>query len=634
MIDEPKVFIMSIDRPKQAWIFFWAIVLPLSVAAQPKVVFGKVSIQELQMKTYEKDTSASAVILSDMGSLDGRELMFTRHVRVKILNKAGLEWGNWVINTPTKSNFTIYVFNLENGQVVKEKAPPSTIYSEEIIKGLVVYKVFAPNVRVGSVIDIKYTFVGLPFEWRFQDRIPVIFSQLTLEENSMIQYTKNSFGFHPIETVSENSWRAQDIPALKVEPFINNYSNYVSKFEFHLSSITLSGITALDHSSWKNIVNSLLESPRFGDALTNSRFLNDAAKEIMESSLSSKEKVTKAYEYIKKSMKWNGVKTIYVTPDLKKNFTENHLGNSAEINLSLVYLLNKIGIEANPIVLSTRDNGFLPEFFPSLEKLNYVIAMVILENKPLFLDATSEHIGLGFLPDYCINLRGLLVKQDNQQWFTLARKDYSESKKQFVTISMNGLAGKAKLIQDFGGVAFSNWISHLKEINFDSEVRTAEVSKGLNGAIVSNYETLLKEFSSGRGQESFEIDLSGAMVDTGEGFLLTPLFFLEYSSNPLKAEERKLPLDFVVGRELSATVIIGLPNGYRLEKVPESMKFSNADGSASCSFLVAASDKNLQYRITIKILRSIFTEAEYGELKEFFTQISKISNTPIEFRKI
>ncbi len=634
MFDKPRFFILNIPIAKRAWLVFWAIVAHLSVAAQPKVVFGKVTMQELQMKTYEKDTSASAVILSDFGSLDGRELTFTRHVRVKILNKAGLEWGNWVINTPTKSNFTIYVFNLENGQVVREKAPPSTIYSEEIIKGLVIYKVFAPNVRVGSVIDIKYTFVGLPFEWRFQDRIPVMFSQLTLEENSMIQYTKNSFGFHPIEAVSENSWRAQDIPALKVEPFVNNYSNYVSKFEFHLSSITLSGITALDHSSWKNIVNSLLESPRFGDALTNSRFLNDAAREIKESSLSGIEKVKKAYEYIKKNMKWNGVKTIYVTPDLKKNFNENHSGNSAEINLSLTYLLNKIGVEANPIVLSTRDNGLLLEFFPSLEKLNYVIVMVMMENKPLFLDATSEHVGLGFLPDYCINLRGLLVKQDTQQWFTLTRKDYSESRKQFVKISMSGLAGKAQLIQDFGGVAFINWISHLREINFDSEVRTVEVSKGLNGAIVSNYETLLKDVNSGQGQESFEIDLSRLIVDTGEGFLFTPLFFLEYSSNPLKAEERKLPLDFVADRELTATVIIGLPDGYRVEKTPEPIKFSTSDGSASCSFLVAASNKNLQYRVMIKILRPIFTEAEYGELREFFTQVSKLSNTPIEFKKI
>jgi hypothetical protein len=29
---------------------------------------------------------------------------------------------------------------------------------------------------------------------------------------------------------------------------IKNYSNHVSKFEFHFSSITLSGITALDHN--------------------------------------------------------------------------------------------------------------------------------------------------------------------------------------------------------------------------------------------------------------------------------------------------------------------------------------------------------------------------------------------------
>ncbi len=142
--------------------------------------FGKVSIEELKMTTYEKDTAAEAVILSDIGKFDGQTLKFRRHLRVKVLKKSGLQWGNWIFNIPFKGEFKVFVFNLVNGQPVKEKAGNNEIYEEEVLNGFEVYKVFAPNVKVGSVIDIEYVHFGLPFEWWFQNRIPVVYNQLTV----------------------------------------------------------------------------------------------------------------------------------------------------------------------------------------------------------------------------------------------------------------------------------------------------------------------------------------------------------------------------------------------------------------------------------------------------------------------
>jgi hypothetical protein len=601
---------------------------------QSKVTFGKVTLQELQMKSYEKDTSAAAVILSDIGKLDGRDLTFVRHFRIKILSKAGLDWGNLILNTPTKGDFSVYVFNLENNEIVKEKVDQSSIYTEEVINGLVVYKVFAPNVRVGSVIDIKYSFVGLPFEWRFQDKIPVVSSQITLEDNPSIKYTKTFFGFHPIETVSLNSWIAHDVPALKIEPFVNNYKNYISRFEIHLSAISIGGITVLDQSTWEKIVNGLIESPRFGKAITSLRFLSDVAKEIKESSKPEIEKIGMAYDYIKKNIKWNGVKSMYVSKEFKGNFVENHSGNSAEVNLSLINLLKKIGVDASPIILSTRDNGVSAEFFPSINKFNYVIAMILYEDKPLFIDATSENIGLGFLPEYCINVRGLQVKKSYEQWYTLSRKEFTDTKRQFVTVSLDGSKATAKIVQDFFGTAFINWMDKLRTTNFDSETRLAEISKDLTHLNFTNYELLKKDIPKCAGKESYEIDFSSDIIDTGDGFLLVPLFFFEYSSNPFRFDERKLPIDLIAEIDLGCVVLVNLPKNYEIEKIPQSIRFSTADGTSSFSFMVGASPNGLQYNITLKLNRTVFSQFEYTELKQFFTEVSKAINVPIELKKI
>jgi len=604
--------------------------------AQQKVSFGKVSMQELQMKFYEKDTAASAVILSDIGVFDSRDLKFTRHIRIKILTKAGLEWGNWVINTPSKGDFNLLVFNLENGEIQKEKIASSSIYSEEIVAGFSVYKVFAPNVKVGSVIDLKYSFLGLPFEWRFQERIPIVYNELRVDDSEFIKYSKTFFGLAPIETLSLNNWRARHMPAIKVEPFINTYTNYISKFEFQIISFSIPGtlIYQAFSTSWRNVVNNLLDYTNFGGVLSGSAFLNDAANRIKRNdSLTVEQKIQHAFQYVQKNIKWNGNKTVMASRNFKWNFSDDHVGNSADVNLSLICLLNKIGINTYPIVLSTRDNGLLQEASPTLDKLNYVVAMVQHDNIQLFLDATSEFIGVGFLPEYCLNIRGLLVKRDNEQWFTLQKKNFLDSKKQFVNISFNGETATAKITQDFSGVAFTRWINDLKNGQFDAENRMNELAKLLPNTQVSGYQIGRRDVSECTGKESFEVDFTNQIVDDGQGYLISPLFFFDYVVNPFKLDERKLPVDLISEKEITSTVLFNAPKGFSIKKSPESVKLSTPDGSASFSFLVGGSTSGLQYRVSLKISRSIFSETEYLELKQFFTQIGKVISTPIELMK-
>lgn len=318
------------------------------------------------MTSYKEDSTAEAVILSDIGEFDGRKFSFSRHIRIKILKKAGLDWGNWTFKTPAKGDFKVFVFNVVAGEIVKDKADHNSIYNEQVIKGFDVYKVFAPNVKVGSVIDIFYSFQRIPYEWRFQERIPIAYNKLTLWNSNFVSFTKAHFGFEPIETVSANEWRATHMPAFKTEPDMNNYSNYITKFEFYPESINGGWFVFDVNTSWKNVVNSLLEIPRFGGILNEAMFLNEFANETKKKALSTPQKIDEAFRFIQKNIKWNGQKRLFGTFDLRNNFLVNHSGSSAEINLSLIALLNKMDITTYPVVLSTRENGMVLQHVPML----------------------------------------------------------------------------------------------------------------------------------------------------------------------------------------------------------------------------------------------------------------------------
>src|SRR6187402_346217 len=69
-------------------------------AQKPEVKFGEVSLAEMNMTIYEKDTSAAAVILFDKGETfldDERKVQFRRHIRIKFFTKEAID--DWASKT-------------------------------------------------------------------------------------------------------------------------------------------------------------------------------------------------------------------------------------------------------------------------------------------------------------------------------------------------------------------------------------------------------------------------------------------------------------------------------------------------------------------------------------------------------
>src|SRR6476620_4114013 len=118
-----------------ATVFFTAF-CTYSIAQKAPFKFGNVSIEELKMTSYEKDTSASAIVLGDFGvstikyyqSDDNWRITFERTQRIKILKKEG--YGHVDFQIPLYHNSTdkeklsglkVITHNLENGKDVETK---------------------------------------------------------------------------------------------------------------------------------------------------------------------------------------------------------------------------------------------------------------------------------------------------------------------------------------------------------------------------------------------------------------------------------------------------------------------------------------------------------------------------------
>jgi hypothetical protein len=190
---------------------------------------------------------------------------------------------NFQVRTSGKSEIRGFTYNLVNNQIEETSLKNENIYKEEIVEGLFIYKIFFPSVRPGSVIDLKYSFIGVPFEWRFQQRIPVKYSELILEPTRFIRFKKTAFGTQSINNEGYK-WIAANMPSFLEEPYMCHYSNYLAHFKFDLQTISIPGLFYREYSSsWPKVGQYLMEDTTFGGVLRDSPFLNDMARVLKKS---------------------------------------------------------------------------------------------------------------------------------------------------------------------------------------------------------------------------------------------------------------------------------------------------------------------------------------------------------------
>jgi hypothetical protein len=614
-------------------IIFLFISLNAVWAQKAPMKYGKVDKADLEMKVYPLDSTASAVLLCNYGYFDSNQLQFVHQMRIKILKEEGKDQGNLTVPASERTTVKGQTVNLENGVPVVTKLNKEGIFIEKISRYSYQARVAMPNVKVGSVLDIEFYYDGLPAYWSFQRSIPVRWSELILEESMYFSFRKNSTGYVPLSEATSDRWVAKDMPAFKSEPFINNYENYLTRFNIEISSIHIPGQLYKDYAtSWEAVAKILREEDDFGGQLTSfSFFMNGLEKEIKSTSTTPEEKLEKAYNAIKK-IKWNKEQTISVSKTGLSYAFNKKIGSVADINLNLVLLLRKLGITADPVVLSTRDNGTLPPYSVSLDKLNYVVVNAVIGDKSYLLDATEDNLPLDILPERTINGKGLLIKKETEEWIDLTPKKKNKS----VTIlnlkltpdgTMKG--GWSKSTMDFGALKQRN---HYKTFNSEDEYLKSIESQHV-GLSVENYKITGLDSLQHPLTEDFKISLKNNVTKSNNQLFIHPILFDKYTENPFKADQRVYPVDFTTSRESTQIFNLEIPAGYSIDQLPKNVKMSLAENTASFQMVSSVNENIVQVMFKLNINKPVFYQPEYQNLKLFFDELVKKQSEMLIIKK-
>ena len=137
-----------------------------------------------------------------------------------------------------------------------------------------------------------------------------------------------------------------------------------------------------------------MKAEYFGEDLTKENgWLKDDVKNAVKDETDPLKKAKNIYEFIRDNYTCTDYSAVYLSQSIKKT-NQLKKGNVADINMLLVAALRIAGFDANPVLLSTREHGKTYDMYPLLDKFNYVIAQVNINDKTYLLDAADALVRL------------------------------------------------------------------------------------------------------------------------------------------------------------------------------------------------------------------------------------------------
>lgn len=628
---------------------------------------GNVTVEQLQMKVYPKDTSANAVLLDEFGEAyidNGGEnnLILEYKAKFKILSKTGLEEANFRIplyKNGSRKQFiqriTATTYNLSNNSVVATKLnPKEDVFTTEVSEHWNEVSFTLPSVVVGSVFEVSYKLES-PFlfnfwPWKFQSHLPKVrseywaripgnyvyniafkgFLQLSLNQSSIVKdcFTPGD-GRYKAECALYK-YMIKDVPAFIEEDFMTAKSNFISSIDYELSEIRFfDGRVEKYTKTWKDVDAELINDETFGKQIRKARNLHEKKVLALVSTIMDASQKAKAiYDYIKNWYRWNGEYGKYTSQDVKTSF-EKHGGNVGDINLALIGALQAAGLNADPVILATRDFGLPHQLFPVISEFNYVVAR-IEDSDPVMLDATEVLLPYGMLPERCLNGKGRLISKvvEESRWVDI-RPSQKKMKKILLDLTLEGDAFKGLLtITSSGYEAFEK---RSRIIDAGSEQAYLQrIQSNLHEIVLSDYKVENFKDPNQPLVETFGFEMKVDQMGAKKLYL-NPFLIDRWQNNPFRSNQRLYPVDFGAPVESTFHLTLNFPPQYFIEENLENSAYT-LPGNGGRYLLNATSLENkLSVTSIITLNKMVYSSNEYHSLKELFNRIIESQNSQIVF---
>jgi transglutaminase-like putative cysteine protease len=628
--------------------------------------FGKVDKIEFNGKFHPLYPEAPAAYLFHNGKANIRfendgypVLLIQRHDRIRIYAEEGIPYAISQIELYNQkrekekiTGLKVTTSNLVRGKVVKSKMKKKEMMQERVAENWTVVSFTPPDLKVGAIVDISYTivspFVSMIPPWYFQTDIPVDISYYEVSSPYDFPYIPNNNGTIKLEIETKsgrNSFSGYDnykfiarqVPPIHYDEMVLSMEDYISSVSFQLEPEYFSiNNWGLKRDDWATLGKKLLRTDFMTKALQNNyKFFTPLIEKSTD--LSEDEKIALAYNYIQKEVTWDRSYTIgnLEGPD---DIIKTRKGSNGDINLLLINLLRKMGVQADPVLTKCKNHGILNTAIPSLSDFNYLFAIVTSpDGQQVLLDASSKFVPVGQLPNRALNAAGLLLTTNGSRLVKVSSpNEYRTS-----GLSTFSISEDKKSLVGTNKTRYTDYAATRYRIDLNDKA-TAEGCE--NELIISptfdedldKYVPTKVHFDTTNLNEIIvdsDQELASVIRDSGDSIIINSALNFGISENPFTETERLFPVFYGHASTVNHVATIELPAGYRLADFPDDVALALPDEDGKFTYQVKATEDDITIYYQLQINKDYFSIEQYPALREFYDRIFKLQNEKLVFVK-
>ena len=629
--------------------------------------FGKVSKEEVEMKEYPADTTASALVLYentlvsiDFDASGGFKLNTKKHQRIKILKEEGLDWGDvemvYYYSNTLRDNITgidVVTYNIVDGKVVETKMPNKNVFRDDYTENYKKLSFSAQEVRVGSVVEIRFD-VSSNIYWEIDDvylqkTIPVNLSECTVRVPEMFEFNKKQLGFNSVKyeyaaesgslslgagstytyTVNADKYSATDIPAFKREPYVYNTDQYYTAIHYDIKALTIPGSVYENFSvNWADVDNSYLDSDMMRRFRAQCQFKDEMAALALEGS--DVEKIAAVVDFVKGKVQWN--RDYDVIPQLLSQAVKTQSGSNADINCLIAGCLREVGYMVEPVMVKFRSSGLLLEFQPEMHPYDtFILKVDAPDGKSYYLDGGASGGYVNILNPQMLVEKGRVLRPDGRsEWVDLTRLGRNG-----IVMNVKAKVTPDRLLAGSVNAKFSGQDSYQEKgsyNSFDDEDGYIEDIENDNLIEVIEFETTdMKKYSS---SASYEYTFEDELTESGDRIYINPFVTRFHSKDSFQSIKREYPIDFPYAYMVNYMFTLDVPQGYEVEQVPENALVKLQGLDATLKLLASVRGSVIMISFSYTQNRMTGLPADYESIREFWQYMNEVYESMIVLKKI
>jgi hypothetical protein len=257
-----------------------------------------------------------------------------------------------------------------------------------------------------------------------------------------------------------------------------------------------------------------------------------------------------------------------------------------------------------------------------MDKFNYVICRVVIDDKKYYLDASHEYLGFNRLPEECYNGHARVINPSFPEIVYFQPDSLMEKK---VTAIFVGASETDKTKIEG---SFQSKLGYFESVGVREKIK----EKGKDAF-----------FKKVKAAYSFDIDIKDPAIDSiaqkddaltetytfsfdkpSDGMLyINPMMGEGLKDNWFKSEQRSYPVEMPYAMDEVYVFNMEIPQGYMVEEIPKSARVSLNDNDGMFEYIVDKTEDHIRLMSHIKLSKATYLPEEYNPLREFVGYIVK-----------